>query len=94
VSEDLEDRVERLEESVTRLSRQLENLVDVVDDVNKNQMSNLYRRLVEEGRLEEMRDKYPDMVNDLEQTAEDHIAPKIEQELRDNSKKNGEGDTE
>jgi len=91
VDQDLEKRVENLEQTFDRLAEQLEKLADVVDDLNKNQMSNLYKRMVEEGRLEEMREDYPEMVNDLEQTAQEFIAPKIE-ELRDNSKKNGEDD--
>jgi ABC-type phosphate transport system auxiliary subunit len=79
VSEELEQRVETLEEVVEGLTEQLEALVDTVDKLNKNQMSNLYKRLLEEGRLEEMRDQYPEMVNDLEQTAQEFIAPKIQE---------------
>ena len=79
MSENPEQRVEMLEKAVEGLTEQLEALVEVVDKLNKNQRSNLYRRLLEEDRLEEMREQYPKMVNDLEQTAQDYIAPKIEE---------------
>ena len=82
VSEQLEQRVEKLEEVVEGLTKQMQSLVDTVDKLNKNQMSNTYVRMVREGRLEEMREEYPDMVKDLEQTAQNFIAPKIE-ELED-----------
>jgi len=79
VTEDIEERVARLEERIELMAEQLERLVDAVDGLNKSQMSHLYRHLVAEGDLEDMREKYPDMVNDLEQTAQEHMAPIIEE---------------
>lgn len=85
--EELQQRVEKLENAVQRILQELERLVKMTDELNKNQMSSLYKRLVEQDRLEEMREKHPEMVEDLEETAEEFIAPKIE-DMEDNEGKN------
>lgn len=86
MSDSLEERVDKLAEAIEIILEQLEVLNDSVNKLNKNQMVDTYRRLVEEDRLEEIREKYPERIDQLEQTAQKHLRGKIEElekEVRD-----------
>jgi chromosome segregation ATPase len=97
VSDNLEERVDKLAEAIEKILEQLEVLSDSVDKLNKNRMADTYRRLVEEDRLEEMREKHPERIDQLEQTAQQHLGDKIEElekEVKDLDSKTGEGGSE
>lgn len=67
---ELERRIEKLEENQMELYEQIERISDILYDLLKVQSMREYRSILEDGRLEEAREERPEELEALEEMLE------------------------